>query len=353
MSVFDDKTKNVIESNGRFILPSFPECDEAIFKASYVVASDLICNGKVTALFDLTVLGNVEASELDVKGKFICIGKCVISDNLVVQYDIWADDLRAEVIDCRDRIVAHEIDSSIVRADGNIIVGKCLAVEKLAQSGNSIICGETAYGAGKVAANIVVTGEPIDLDDGTDAVVNPNVYCPSSSAIPVVELTDMAPINTLPDFSSNGNWSGYLDWLIESSVVASEKERFLAWKATLSQVDGIIRVGIENCRDLMLLIWTAGIALSDYFDGWTQVKELYNAIDRHFATVVINDRAGLLCPIGSYRELLQALDILNQYGDFMDRTAYGVAFEMLISYFGLKSKFLSERLNEKGWNTNG
>jgi hypothetical protein len=157
----------------------------------------------------------------------------------------------------------------------------------------------------------------------------------------------------LHDYSVNEDWSGYLDWLIERSIVDSEKEHFLLWKATLSEVDGLIRIGVDTCRDLTLLIWTASIAASDYFNCWTNIQELYLTINRHFAAMVHADRESVLCPIDSYRELLLALDILNRYGDSMDRTVYGVAFEMLISNFGLKSKFLTERLSEKGWNTNG
>lgn len=353
MSIYDDKTKGIIESNGRFVLPSFKACDDATFKASYVVASDIKCTGKITALFDLTVLGNVEAAELDVKGKFICTGKCVICGTLIAQYDIWVDDIRAKAIESRDRIIAQEIDADVVKADGDIVVGKCLAVEKLAHSGNNIICGETAYGAGKVAANTVITGEPIDLDDGAEAVVNPNVYSPSMDATPVLVANNASPSSVTPDFSASGDWSGYLNWLIENSVVESAKERFMSWKKTLSKVDGLTRTGMADCRDLTLLIWTVGIASSNYFSGWPQVQELLKTIDRHFASVVNADRASVFCPLDSYSELLQALDIINRYGDSMDRTVYGVAFEMLISNFGLKSKFLTERLNEKGWKAHG
>lgn len=274
MSIYDDKTKGIIESDGRFILPVFMACSEATFKASYVVASDIKCAGKITALFDLTVLGDVEAAELDVKGKFICTGKCVISGTLIAQYDIWVDDIRAKAIECRDRIIAQEIDAGVVKADGDIVVGKCLAVEELAHSGNNIICGETAYGAGKVAANTVITGEPIDLDDGADAVVNPNAYSPSIDAMPVLIVDNATSLSVTPDFVSSGDWSGYLDWLIENSVVESAKERFESWKKILSKVDGLIRTGMTDCRDLTLLIWTVGIASSDYFSGWPQLQEL-------------------------------------------------------------------------------
>ena len=352
MSVYDSKTRGVIESNGRFVLPDLNPCDDMIFKASYIVASDIACNGKIDALFDLTVLGDVTAAELNVKGKFVCTGKCVIDGSLIAT-DILVNDVRAEAIESRDRIVAQEIDTDIIKADSNIVVGKCLAVEKLATGGNNIVCGETVYGAGKVVASKVITGEAIDLDDGADAIVNPNVYQPNLGKLPISSQSNHSVSETKPDFLLAGNWVGYIAWLIENSIVKSEKDRFESWKNTVSKVDGLVRDNVSSCRDLILFIKMTGIVQSDYFHGWTQLHDLQKALDKHFSYVANTDKSSIICSLESYSELLQVLDILNRYGDSMDRTTYGVAFEMLVSNFGLKAKFMTERLNEKGWYAHG
>lgn len=351
MNIFDDKTDGIIESNGGLILPVFEACSDAIFKASYIVASNIKCSGKITALFNLTVLGDVKAAELEIKGRFICTGKCVIDGALIVQNDIWAEGIRADAIESHDRIVVQEIDADTVKADGDIIVGKILAVTKLAHSGKNILCGETAYGSGKVAAITVITGEPIDLDDGKEAVVDPNSYKPKVVAGTPPTQAENTIAN--PDFISTGDWSGYLDWLIENTANKSDKQQFKAWKEKLSKVDGLVRNGFIDCRDLTLLIWTVEIACSDYFCKWSQVKALLDAIDKHFSVLAQTDKTSIACVVDSYGELLQALDILNRYGDSMDRPVFEVAFEMLMSYFGLKSKFVMDRLNEKGWKTYG
>jgi len=348
MRIYDDKTTGILKSNDQFVLTSFETCDGVTFKASYIVASDLNCTGKVTALFDLIVFGNVEAVELDVKGKFICTGKCVISGTLSAQYDIWVDYIHAKSIECRDRIVAQEIDADVVNADGDIVVGKCLAVMKLAHSGNNIVCGETAYGSGKVEANNVITGEPIDLDEGVDAVVNPYTYNSLMDATPILAANNASLTNVTPDFVANGDWAGYLDWLIKNSEVESVKDQFMSWKKILSTVYELTITGMTDCRDLSLLIWTVGIASSDYFSEWSRVQEILMTIDKHFASVVKVDRANVFCSLESYSELIQALDVLERYGDAIDMTVYGVVFEILLSNFGLKPKFLIKRLNEKG-----
>jgi hypothetical protein len=354
MIIFDDKTKGVVESSdGRIILPVFKPCEDVTFKASYIVASDVECNGKITALFDLTVLGNLKASELDVKGKFICIGKCVIDDSLIAQHDIWVDDIRASVIESRDRIIAQGIDAEEIKADGDIVVGKCLAIEGFAFSGNNIICGETAYGAGKVAAVAVITGEPIDLDEGANAVINPNIYKSDSTTKSINESERQTASSIIPTFIPTTDWSEYLGWLISNTIFKTEKEQFKSWMNIISSVDALVRIGIDSFRDLSTLIWITGIAFSDYFKGSMQVQSLQKKMDQHFASVLQTDKSSIICSLENYGELLQALEILNRYGNYMDKNIYDFAFEILVSNFGLKSKFITERLIEKGWKAHG
>ena len=91
MRYFDDKTKGIIESENRLIIQRIDVLDDVTFKASYIVSSGLYCKGKITALFDLMVMGDLEADELDVKGRFVCMGNCIVSKSITVQNDIWAD----------------------------------------------------------------------------------------------------------------------------------------------------------------------------------------------------------------------------------------------------------------------
>lgn len=350
MSTYDDKTKGIIESKGRFILPVFKPCDEATFKASYIVASNVKCNGKITALFDLTVLGNLEAAELDVKGRFICTGKCAVSGAVIVQNDIWAEDIRADSIETHDRIIVQEIDAGTVNADGNIVAGKILAVEKLAHSAKNILCGETVYGSGKVAANAVITGEPIDLDEGAEAVIAPYSYAPTavapvSAAASAVDLISQGTT----EFAPKGNWAAYLDLLAKSAVYEEDKLKFERWSGILSEAESLIRKGIERCKNVGLLIWVVEIASSDYFVDWSMTGSLLAALNRHFAKLVQSDKSSVVCSIKSYGEWLQALKVLHQFAESMDNAVYDVAFELLVSNLGLKAKFVSERLNEKGW----
>ncbi len=355
MRTYDDKTKGISESNGRFILPVFTPCDEAIFKASYIIASNIKCNGKITALFDMTVLGNLEAAELEVKGRFICTGKCEVSGAIIVQNDIWVEDIRAKSIETHDRIIAQEIGTSTLNADGNIIVGKILAVEKLAKSAKNILCGETAYGAGEVAANVVITGEPIDLDKGLEAVIaNRYLHAPTTtaSASTVVPTVDIISQKTT-ELIKTGNWFAYLELLTKSAICEEDMLKFKRWSEILSEADNIIRNGIDRCKNVGILIWVTEIAKSNYFVDWSTTDMLFDALNIHFAKLVQSDKSNITCLIKNFREWLQALYVLNRFGKSMDTAVRDLAFELIYSNLGLKAKFVSDRLNEKRWTVHG
>ena len=174
MAVYDDKTPGIIKSGNYSMISSVKSRTEAVFKASYIVASGIQVEGKITALFDLIVIGDVVAHDIDVKGKFVCLGNCQVGNSVTVQDKLFVKEIRAKSIEVHDDITAQEIDVDVLRADGNVIVGQTLATEELAYSEQNILCGETAYGAGRISAHAIITGEELDMDDGEDAVVDPN-----------------------------------------------------------------------------------------------------------------------------------------------------------------------------------
>jgi len=222
-------------------------------------------------------------------------------------------------------------------------------VEQLAGRGNNIVCGGTAYGAGKVAANVVITGEPIDLDDGVVAVVNPNLYKPVLSETPHVT----AEHSTRPDFISTNDWDGYLSWLIECPDADKEEARFRMWKDVIAKANAHISENMENLKDLTLLLWMTSIASSKYFSDWMHIQDIQIALDKHFASQISAGSSSIVCELNNYGELIQALDTLNRYGNRIGENVSSFAFQMLMSNFGLKSKFVTERFNEKGWNIHG
>lgn len=359
MITYDDRSQGVMESDRYYILPIFKQCDEATFKASYIVASDVKCDGKITALFDLIVLGNFEAAELDVKGRFVCLGKCDVSGTILVQNEIWVNDARAKNIETKDRIVAQEIEGEIIIADGSIVVGKILAVEKLAKSEKNILCGETAYGSGKVAANIIITGEPLDLDDGVESIISPCTYKPrtvETQSVATSPSKESKPVDLIAygesEYAPHGNFRGYLDLIISVTTDDESKDKYARWRVVLEEAERVYESNISEYSNIALVIWLTEIATSSYFMNWDKITDLFDTFEKHFKGLVEDSGNTINCSIDSFGDWLEALLILSRLGDLIEETVSRTAFELIMSNLGLKAKFVSERLHEKGWDAN-
>lgn len=356
--IFDGKTKGAIASGTQFILPSFKPCEDVIFRASYIVASNIKCNGKVTALFDLIILGDIEAAEIDVKGKFVCLGNCEVVGSIIVQNEIWANYIRAEYIETHDRIVARDIDIGNIISEGSIVVGKTLAIEKLAKSMKNILCGETVYGAGKIIAKTIVTGDPLDLDNGEEALQFPNTYTPQGLQIKRPDndssIEQINPIFIgITKYAPNGNYREYLNFLTSTSFDNACKSKFAGWSDVINEAETISKNGISEYTDVAMVIRLAEIAGSPFFKNWGNIVELFGIFNNHFKNYIQRNRDSIVCNIGSYDELLEDLEILNRFGASIDNSVFDVVFELVVSNLGLKAKFVTERLNEKGWDANG
>jgi hypothetical protein len=359
VTTYDDKTKGIIESEGRFILPLCEEYDDVTFKASYIVVSNIKCTGKLTALFDFIALGDVVADEIDIKGKFVCLGNCTANGSIVVQNEIWANDLRAKNIESQDRIVTQEIDTGTIFAEGSIVVGKILAIEKLAKTEKNIICGETAYGAGKVFANTVITGEPIDLDDGEDAVESPKLYRPTirdqqltDKAVASMEAIDVIAYGET-EFADSVNFVGYLDFLYITAFDEDNKSKYKRWKEILSEAKNVNISGINDYSNIAIIIWLAEIVTSDFFKNWQAINENFSEFETYFTNLIVKDKSVIRCEINTYQQWLDALSILNRSSELINPTIFNFIFEQVVSNIGLKAKFVSERLKEKGWEAHG
>ena len=288
MAVYDDKTSGIIKAGDRdncFIISNVKSRTEAVFKASYIVASSMRISGKITALFDRIVLGDVEADDIEVKGKFICMGDCTVENSIIVQDKMFAKQVKAKNIEVHDQITAQEIDVDVIKADGNIIVGQTLATEELAFSEQNILCGETAYGAGKISANSIITVEELDMDDGVDAVVNPNII-----------VFEGQNVKSGFDFGKKhidkNDYEAYFSdlWVDCDDVM---QYNIVRWRRALSEVEKIVKGKELECFDLGLLLTLTEINFSSYFKGWDTISQWWNSLFKHFNSIANGEGLGV------------------------------------------------------------
>ena len=266
MAVYDDKTPGIINSGNYSMISNVKSRTEAVFKASYIVASGIQVDGKITALFDLIVIGDVSAHDIDVKGKFVCIGNCNVQNSLTVQDKLFVKEIKAKSIEVHDDITAQEIDVDVLKADGNIIVGQTLATEELAYSEQNILCGETAYGAGRISAHAIITGEELDMDDGEEAIVEPNKI--------VFDNTDSPKNTSSKKYAVKNDFESYLGELSENSGTDEMQEyAFFRWLRILKKVADVKKQPSFECCDIGLLLGLTEIRFSEYFYNWSTIAE--------------------------------------------------------------------------------
>ena len=422
--IFDDKSQEAVNLDGRLILNSPIDADEVAFRATYYITTDIVCGGKITALFDIFVLGDVTAHEIDVKGKFVCLGKCEVDGIVVVQNDIIVSALQANTIICHENITAQEVDAVNITCNGKMIIERTLAVESLAKCDQTIICGETAYGSGRIVANTVITGEPIDLDEGEEALESPYTYEQEGEQI---ETNDIISVLS-KKYCADNDYRGYLMSIVsdgnDNQKIAAE-----SYLSAFASADKMLSEGIDQLRDTKLLLQFLDIANSGWFDGWQIVDENTKLLLSHFEVLAsgnnpylpkakpatdleIGDhirhttygngivtkkglsssgslveisfqengikrftlpaaikffeiigsqtglspdeiRSSLVCNVGSYREWLECLRVLYDNAERISPSLNSCIYDLLMSNLGLKSKFVYERLQEKGWKVYG
>ncbi|MDE6284392.1 MAG: polymer-forming cytoskeletal protein [Bacilli bacterium] len=264
IQIYDDKTQGIIKSGNRFFINTIKSRTEAVFRASYVVGSNLYIDGKITASFDLIVLGDVYAQDIDIKGVFICLGNCKVENSITVQGKMFVKNIKAKNIEIHDELMAQSIDVDVLLVEGNVIVGKTLAVEISAESGLKILCGETAYGAGTLAAREIITGEELDMDDGKKSIMEPRRISPSELQENAIETFEKKLIY-------KNDYNSYLNKLQNNDTVS--QETIWRWKKTLNEVSQIVRQDKFVCYDLGVLLSLVEISNSCYFNGWEKIAQ--------------------------------------------------------------------------------
>ena len=295
MITYDGKSQGAIgvgKKNNSFIINNIDDSGEVVFKASYIVATDLIVSGKIIALFDLIVLGDVKAYNIDVKGQFICLGSCNIEESIIVNGKLIVKDIKAKNIEAHEQVIAQEIDVKQIKAEGNILVGQTLAIEDLAYSEQNILCGETAYGAGRISASCVTTVEELDLDKGIDAVVNPN-------KINFDKKNTLSGFDFGREYIAKNNFNAYLQELSgtnDRQLLNSLKR----WQSALNKTAELFKDKEPKnlyCYDLGLLLTLTEISQSIYFKGWTKIQDWNSRVQSHFERLTTVNSSGIDIPM--------------------------------------------------------
>lgn len=149
---------------GKNILEAFDCEDIVLFNESYVVVGEESHARIIRAAYDLTVIGDLSASEIQVNGTLTVTGNIVAqrincSNNLLCQGDVTADsiyvggDMTADSIKCSDFL-----------CDGNAVIRTTIDIDKSSRTEKTMVACEGIIGGGTFAAMNAIANEYFEFD---------------------------------------------------------------------------------------------------------------------------------------------------------------------------------------------
>jgi len=134
-----------------------------VFNESYTVIGKCIITPSIFASYDLTVIGDMEVDEIEVRGNLYVMGNIKAINITCNKAIICSGTINAETISGNE-IVANDINCSVITCPGNIVARTTIDINDSLRSESSVITGEGIIGKGHFSAKNAVSAEYFDFD---------------------------------------------------------------------------------------------------------------------------------------------------------------------------------------------
>lgn len=143
---------------GKNILEAFETDDVVIFNESYTIIGSETSAKKISATYDLVIIGNVTVDEIVVNGKLTVIGdisanKLTCANTLVCQGHIDVDHLFV------GSVIAKSIKCVEFVCDGNALIETTIDIDKSSRTERTMVACEGIVGAGNFVALNAIANE--------------------------------------------------------------------------------------------------------------------------------------------------------------------------------------------------
>ena len=158
---YDASALMVAEKN---VLEAFDCEDVVIFNESYVIIGEEAHAHKISATYDLTVIGDISADEIHVNGNLTVTGSIVArqlhcSNTLVCHGDIVSNSIYVGA-----DLIATSVKCTEFACDGNAIIRTTIDIDKSSRTEKTMIACEGIIGAGEFAARNAIANEYFEFD---------------------------------------------------------------------------------------------------------------------------------------------------------------------------------------------
>lgn len=156
-----DTSKNVV--GGVNIAEATQSDNRLVFNESYTVTGKILSVPSIYACYDLTVVGDMEADDIDVRGNLYVRGNIKAKRLSCLKSIICSGDIDVEAI-FSNEIVANDIVCHTVSCSGNIVARTAIDISKSLISEKSVMAGEEILGSGQFSAKNASAAEYFDFN---------------------------------------------------------------------------------------------------------------------------------------------------------------------------------------------
>ena len=151
---------------GKNVLEAFETDDVVIFNESYIIIGDKTVTKRISATYDLTVIGNITVDEITVNGKLTVIGnisarKLICANTFICRGNVDSDYIAV------GNIIAYSVKCVEFVCDGNALIETTIDIDKLSKTEKTMVACEGIIGTGSFFAPYAVANEYFEFTGDT------------------------------------------------------------------------------------------------------------------------------------------------------------------------------------------
>lgn len=148
---------------GENVLQAMQSDKRLMFNESYTVMGRTLKAPSIYACYDLVVIGNLEADDIDVQGNLLVTGNIKAKTLSCLKAITCVGEIEAEKI-FGNEIVAENVNCNTLSCSGNVIIRSVIDAQESISVDKSVMTGEGILGSGSFSAKNAVAAEFFEFD---------------------------------------------------------------------------------------------------------------------------------------------------------------------------------------------
>lgn len=168
--IIEYNTASVV-CGGANIIEAFVTSDSIRFNESYIIVGKLLRADEIHAMYDLTIMGDVQAKKLIVNGRLHVAGDLDVECIQCTHGITCTGKIQCKQLVCDMDVVTTMIDADAMEVFGSLLVSTSINVDEDCQVERNILAGEGFSGSGRIKADNVMAVDYFDFDGTVSARV--------------------------------------------------------------------------------------------------------------------------------------------------------------------------------------